>query len=80
MSLVSLRECRQIRRMSILSNILLPTDSRLVRSLSRDLVLPLWKSNVSVSLMIDKKAKRCGPASRLHFSTLLTFLLPLLNF
>lgn len=27
-------------------------------SLSRDLVLPLWKSNVSVTLMIDKKAKR----------------------
>ena len=27
--------------------------------LARDLVLPLWKSNVSVTLMIDKKAKRC---------------------
>ncbi|KAH7904979.1 S-adenosyl-L-methionine-dependent methyltransferase [Hygrophoropsis aurantiaca] len=26
-------------------------------NLSHDLVLPLWKSNVSVSLMIDKKAK-----------------------
>lgn len=26
-------------------------------TLSRDLVLPLWKSNVSISLMIDKKAK-----------------------
>ncbi|KAH7882343.1 S-adenosyl-L-methionine-dependent methyltransferase [Phlebopus sp. FC_14] len=26
-------------------------------TLSRDLVLPLWKSNVSVTLMIDKKAK-----------------------
>ncbi|KAI6121941.1 S-adenosyl-L-methionine-dependent methyltransferase [Pisolithus sp. B1] len=27
-------------------------------TLSRDLVLPLWKSNVSISLMIDKRAKR----------------------
>lgn len=26
--------------------------------LTHDLVLPIWKSNVSVSLMIDKKAKR----------------------
>ncbi|KAH0834903.1 S-adenosyl-L-methionine-dependent methyltransferase [Lanmaoa asiatica] len=26
-------------------------------TLSRDMVLPLWKSNVSVTLMIDKKAK-----------------------
>ncbi|KAG6331309.1 hypothetical protein ID866_7782 [Astraeus odoratus] len=26
-------------------------------TLSRDLVLPLWKSNVSISLMIDKKSK-----------------------
>ncbi|KAI6134775.1 S-adenosyl-L-methionine-dependent methyltransferase [Pisolithus croceorrhizus] len=26
-------------------------------TLSRDLVLPLWKSNVSISLMIDKRAK-----------------------
>ena len=27
-------------------------------SLTHDLVLPIWKSNVSLSLMIDKKAKR----------------------
>lgn len=27
-------------------------------SLTHELVLPLWKSNVSVCLMIDKKAKR----------------------
>ena len=27
-------------------------------SVSHDVVLPIWKSNVSLSLMIDKKAKR----------------------
>lgn len=27
-------------------------------SLSHDLILPIWKSNVSITLMIDKKAKR----------------------
>lgn len=27
-------------------------------SLSHELVLPIWKSNVSLSLMVDKKAKR----------------------
>ena len=27
-------------------------------SCSHDVVLPIWKSNVSLSLMIDKKAKR----------------------
>ena len=26
--------------------------------LTHDLVLPIWKSNVSVTLMIEKKAKR----------------------
>lgn len=30
----------------------------LVRRLTHDLVLPVWKSNVSVTLMIEKKAKR----------------------
>ncbi|KAN0086028.1 S-adenosyl-L-methionine-dependent methyltransferase [Tylopilus felleus] len=34
-------------------------------TLSRDLVLPLWKSNVSVTLMIDKKAKS-ALSSRLY--------------
>lgn len=29
-------------------------------TLSHDLYLPIWKSDVSVSLMIDKKAKRCA--------------------
>lgn len=27
-------------------------------SLTHDLVLPIWKSNVSITLMIEKKAKR----------------------
>lgn len=27
-------------------------------SLTHDLVLPIWKSNVSLTLMMDKKAKR----------------------
>ena len=27
-------------------------------SVSHDVVLPIWKSNMSLSLMIDKKAKR----------------------
>jgi len=40
----------------------LPTGSRIVQFstgevFSHDVVLPIWKSNVSVSLMIDKKAK-----------------------
>lgn len=30
----------------------------LLGRLTHDLILPLWKSDVSVSLMIDKKAKR----------------------
>jgi multisite-specific tRNA:(cytosine-C5)-methyltransferase len=29
-----------------------------VSSFSHDVVLPIWKSNISLSLMIDKKAKR----------------------
>ena len=28
-------------------------------SLTHDLVLPIWKSIVSITLMIEKKAKRC---------------------
>ena len=39
---------------------------RFCSSLSCDLVLPLWKSNVSVTLMIDKKAKRCEWCVGLH--------------
>ncbi|KAJ7723427.1 S-adenosyl-L-methionine-dependent methyltransferase [Mycena metata] len=43
-----------------------PTGSHIVRfpqtlegaALSHDLILPIWKSNVSLTLMIDKKAKR----------------------
>jgi len=40
----------------------LPTGSHIVQFstaelFSHDIVLPIWKSNVSVSLMIDKKAK-----------------------
>lgn len=38
----------------------------LARSLSHDVILPIWKSNVSLTLMIDKKAKR--------WVSLLTFL------
>ncbi|KAG8216542.1 S-adenosyl-L-methionine-dependent methyltransferase [Butyriboletus roseoflavus] len=34
-----------------------PASQSVDTTLSRDLVLPLWKSNVSVTLMIDKKAK-----------------------
>lgn len=30
----------------------------MVDSLDHELVLPIWKSNVSLTLMIDKKAKR----------------------
>lgn len=44
-------------------------------SLARDLILPLWKSNVSVTLMIDKKAKRCvwlRVCSVVHHSHLLS--------
>jgi multisite-specific tRNA:(cytosine-C5)-methyltransferase len=45
---------------------------------THDLVLPLWKSNVSVTLMLDKKAKRyvkwlasiVPPASQTHHSAL----------
>ena len=29
-----------------------------VGSLAHELVLPIWKSNVSVMLMLDKRAKR----------------------
>jgi hypothetical protein len=32
-------------------------------SLTHDLVLPIWKSNVSITLMIEKKAKRYVPES-----------------
>ena len=41
-------------------------------SLARDLVLPLWKSNVSVTLMIGKKAKRSAYrwASRLSCTSI----------
>lgn len=39
-------------------------NSDVVNSLLEDVVVPLWKSQVSISLMIDKKAKRlffvCG--------------------
>jgi hypothetical protein len=34
------------------------TDNDILRSLTHDLVLPIWKSTSSISLMIDKKAKR----------------------
>ena len=34
------------------------SDEECSRSLTHDLVLPIWKSNSSISLMIDKKAKR----------------------
>ncbi|KAF8551427.1 S-adenosyl-L-methionine-dependent methyltransferase [Imleria badia] len=34
-----------------------PASQSTDTTLSRDLILPLWKSNVSVTLMIDKKAK-----------------------
>ncbi|KAF9226412.1 S-adenosyl-L-methionine-dependent methyltransferase [Gyrodon lividus] len=34
-----------------------PASQSADTTLSRDLVLPLWKSNISVALMIDKKAK-----------------------
>ena len=30
----------------------------MIDSLDHELVLPIWKSNVSLTLMIDKKAKR----------------------
>ncbi|KAI0768186.1 cytosine-5--methyltransferase [Trametes elegans] len=29
-------------------------------TLAHELVLPIWKSNVSLTLMLDKRAKRCG--------------------
>ena len=36
----------------------MPSSHPTLTSLARDLVLPLWNSNVSVTLMIGKKAKR----------------------
>lgn len=29
--------------------------------LTHELVLPIWKSNVSLTLMLDKRAKRYAP-------------------
>jgi len=41
-------------------------------SLAHDLVLPIWKSNVSLTLMIDKKAKRQFYCCTCWFTFLLT--------
>ncbi|KAF4563898.1 hypothetical protein EYR36_003142 [Pleurotus pulmonarius] len=48
----------QIESKSIGNHILrVPSGTYAAATLSHDIVLPIWKSNVSISLMVDKKAK-----------------------
>lgn len=37
------------------------TSTLFFNRLTHEIVLPLWKSPVSLALMVDKKAKRCEP-------------------